>query len=413
MTPAHTRSQAHQHGAATLLLVLGLVLMATLASAWSSRAVLLDLLTSQTRDQAQQARYAAQAALATAQADLLQMFGASPAQDPFAQAAWRVACPAELKGPRWQCAQLPLLAGTAQGDWQLAGWAARDLIEAPHVWQLRASARAASGRGQAWVRESVFMPTMAPAPADATGTGLLLNGCFSAAAGSRWQVCPIGANGQVCTGGASSPAVYSHFVPDSDGNGVLSTAEHSACLAFTPTQLPGGGTLQGPTAPASRSPCSRAVWQSVFGDVSEAHLKAWSDAQASNGLHPLSQPARTIYWIDSPADWTQSLGSPQAPVLLVFSKLACATRCPRIASGVQIHGTVLLDADCDDDRLRGWQAGTIDGLLAVEGGLQQASGSSLVRARAYARQAFTLRWPEGIDARRLQRVVGSHREGPP
>lgn len=340
----HTTSATREErGAATLLLVLGLVLLATLASAWSSRAVLMDLRTSQTRGQAQQARNAAQAALATAQADVLRAFAQPGAEDLFADKTMSLACPADLQGPRWQCARLPMAAGAEMGGWQLGAIAARDLVASPHVWQLRASSRATSGHGQAFVRESVFAPVMAPAPA----------------------------------------------------------------------KTPGGGTLVNPAPSVNRPLCPRTTWRSVFGDMTATQLKAWSDAQARNGLHSLSQPARSVYWIDSPVDWTQSLGTPQAPVLLVFSSQACAVRCPRIAPGVQIHGTVFVDADCKDDKLQGWQAGTIDGLLAIEGGLTALTGNSLVRARPYARQAFRLHWPEGMDPSQLQRVAGSHREGPP
>ena len=72
-----------------------------------------------------------------------------------------------------------------------------------------------------------------------------------------------------------------------------------------------------------------------------------------------------------------------------------------------------MDAGCDDEKLRGWQAGTIDGRLAIEGGLPAVTGNGLVRARSYSRQAFSLPWPPGIDARQVQRVAGSHREGAP
>ena len=404
---------AHQRGAATMLLVLGLVLLATLASAWSSRAVLMDLLSSQTRGQALQARAAAQAALATAQADVLKAFGQTVPEDPFASQVLRTACPNDLRSPRWQCAQLPMAAGTEMDGWQLQALAVRDLLISPHVWQLRASGRSVSGQGQAFVRESIFAPVIAPAPADMPKAALLLNGCFSAAPGSRWQLCPDTAEGQTCTGSPNSAAVYSHFVPDADGNGALSAAERSTCLALGPALLPAGAAVASNPQAHSRSPCTRASWRSVFGETTPAQLKAWSDAQADKGLHALSQPARNMYWVDSPADWTQSLGSPQAPVLLVFSRLACAVRCPRMAAGVQIHGTVFLDADCRDDPLQNWQAGTIDGLLAIEGGLRDVSGVSLVRARSYARQAFSLHWPEGMDFRQVQGVAGSHRGGPP
>ena len=144
-----------------MLLVLGLVLLATLASAWSSRAVLMDRLGSQSRGQAQQARLAAQAALATAQADVLQAFAGPVAQELFASSA-PDACPPDLKGPRWQCARLPMSAGTSMNGWELGAIAIRDVLDSPHVWQLRATARSASGRGSAGVRESVFTPVLAP-----------------------------------------------------------------------------------------------------------------------------------------------------------------------------------------------------------------------------------------------------------
>ena len=403
----------HERGAATLLMVMGLVLLATLASAWSSRAVLMDLVGSRTREQAQQARNAAQAALATALAEVMRAFDPSSAWDPFADPLLRVACPGDLQGSRWQCVQWPLATGTEFNGWRLGVVAARDLVASPHVWQLRSSAQALAGHGQAFSRESLLVPALAPAPEPAPEAALLLNGCFSAAPGSGWQVCPASPGGQVCTGSSTSAAVDSHFVPDTDGNGMISATERNSCLALTPTQLPGGGSLLGPDRPASRSPCTRAVWRHVLGEMTPAQLKAWSEAQASHGLHAQSMPPRSIYWIDSPADWTQSLGSPQAPVLLVFSSQACAVRCPRLAAGTQIHGTVFVDAGCRDEPLQGWQAGAIDGLLAIEGGLTAVSGSSQVRARAYARQAFSLHWPEGVDARQVQAVAGSHREGAP
>ena len=412
MKPPLQTSRKQQGGAATLLLVLGLVLLATLASAWSSRAVLMDMLGSQSRGQAQQARLAAQAALATAQADVLQAFAAPVAQDLFASSA-PDACPPDMKGPRWQCARLPMSAGAAMNGWELGAIAIRDVLDSPHVWQLRATVRSASGRGSAGVRESVFTPVLGPAPGDTPPAALLLNGCFSAAPGSNWQLCPSTPSGSACTGSTSSLVIQSHFVPDTDGNGTISSAERDACLALGPAQLPAGGTRIGPARVASRSPCNRASWHSVFGSTTPEQIKAWSDAQARNGLHPHSLPARSIYWIDSPADWTQSLGTAQAPVLLVFSSQACAVRCPRLAAGVQIHGTVFVDADCRDERLQNWQAGTIDGLLAIEGGLQAVTGPSLIRARPEARQAFSLHWPKGMDARQVQRTPGSYREGSP
>jgi hypothetical protein len=202
-------------------------------------------------------------------------------------------------------------------------------------------------------------------------------------------------------------------VPDTDRSGSITTSERAACLAFGSTHLPAGGALDSSATPRSRTPCNRAAWRSVFGNTSPEQLRAWSQAQERQGLHSQSQPPRSIYWIDSPNDWTQSLGSATHPVLLVFSSLACAGRCPRLAAGTSIWGTVVLDAGCDDEKMRGWQAGRVQGQLVVEAGLPQVTGSAQVWANAQARQAYALHWPEGMDTRRAQRVPGSRFEGPP
>ena len=418
--PRTVPGRASARGVANWLLVLGLLLMASLASAWSLREVWLDLLGTQARSQAQQARWAAQAALASGQAVLAQTLAAPQAPDPFSASA--TPCPPEQTGwtaPRWQCAPLPLGAlatlGASPTHWSLQVMLARDVREAPHIWQLLAQAQTTpSASAQAQLRQQLQVPVLAPAPADAVGAALVLAGCWSAATGSDWQICPRpAAGGAACTGPSPWPAVQSLQVPDLDGDGQLSAAERSACLALGPAQLPAGGALLTPSQASPAAPCARAVWRNLFGDSQPAQLQAWSDAQAHSGLHSASSPSRSVYWIDSPADWSQSLGSASAPVLLVFSAQACATRCPRLLAGVQIHGTVYLDAGCDARKLQGWQGANIDGLLAVEGGLPQASGFTRLRGQPYARQAWQLRWPLEPSSSGLQPVPGSHRAGTP
>lgn len=405
------RAHPLQSGAVTLLLVLGLVLLATLASAYSSRAVLTDLLVSQGLDRGAQARLAAQAALATAEAVLLQPQTLSPERNPFL--AKEVPCPPQLTGLQWQCSPLELPALSSPSDWQYAATVARDLIGSPHVWQVHASATGLSGPGQASVRESVFMPVLAPAPASTPTAALILNGCASESPGISWQICPPGASGTPCAGSANGPAVYSHSVPDTNRNGRISAKERQTCLAFAATRPPDGGELASAATPAQPLPCTRAAWRSAFGDIPPEALQTWSSLQERHGLHALSHPPRSIYWVDKPTDWTQSLGTPEAPVLLVFSSLACAGRCPRLADGVHIHGTVYADAGCDDEKMRGWQSGWVEGQVVVEAGLPQVTGHGRIWARSYARNAYALHWPDGIDSRRVQRVAGSHWTGAP
>lgn len=396
-----------QHGAINLLVAIGLVMLASLTSYYSSRSVLLDQLAGQNHARAAQSRLAADAALAWAQADIASR--SAPFDAVFTNQA---PCPASVQGLQWQCAGMAVPPHPALPQTQSSVTVVRDLVMAPHVLTLHAQATVAGQSSRGQVRESLFMPVLAPAPGDAPQAALVLNGCVSEALGASLRVCPLSRSGQACSGTASAPAVQTHFVVDTNRNGTISSAEKTACMALTSTSLPGGGTRMGPNGALPRSPCNRAAWRSVLGDITAEQLQTWSAAQERNGLHALSTPPRTIYWIDSPADWSQSVGTPETPALLVFSAKSCTLRCPRIAPGVHIHGSVVLDAGCDDEKMRGWQGGWIEGQLVVESGLPEWRSATLW-ARPYGRNAYILDWPDGIDATRVQRINGSWSEGSP
>ena len=405
MNPTRPRTTAMQQGAITLLVAIALVMLAALASFYSSRSVLMDQLAGQNHARAAQARLLADAALASAQAD---MASRRAPFDPLL--AQRVPCPAGVKGPQWQCAALTVPTHPAFPQAQASVTAVRDLVMAPHVLTLHAQGSLTRQNSRGLVRETLFLPVLPPAPGNAPQAALVLNGCVSEAAGASLRVCPLSRTGVACSGTASAPVVQTHFVVDSNRNGSISSAEKTACMALSSTSLPGGGTKSGPNSAVPRSPCNKAAWRSVFGDITAEQLQAWSTAQERNGLHALSTPPRTIYWIDSPVDWSQNAGTPDTPALLVFSDKACALRCPRIAPGVHIHGSVVLDSGCDDEKMRGWQGGWIEGQLVVESGLPEWRTGTLW-ARPYGRNAYILDWPDGIDASRVQRVNGSWSEG--
>ena len=396
-----------ESGAITLLVAIGLVVLASLTSYYSSRSVRMDQLAGQNHDRSSQVRLLAESAVAWAQADIT-----SRGTTFEAALANPAACPAGVQGLQGECSAQTVPQSPAWPQAQASVTAVRDLVMSPHVLDLHAQGALAGHSSQGRVRESLFLPVLPPAPGDAPQAALVLNGCISEAAGTQLQLCPLSTSGQACIGSASAPAVQTHFVVDTNRNGLISSAERSACMALSGTSLPAGGSRIGPNSPVPRSPCNRAAWRSVFGDITASQLQAWSAAQERNGLHALSTPPRTIYWIDSPADWGQSVGTPDTPALLVFSSLACALRCPRIAPGVRIHGSVVLDSGCDDEKMRGWQGGSIEGQLVIESGLPEWRATTLW-ARPYGRNAYILDWPEGIDAGRVQRVNGSWSEGAP
>jgi hypothetical protein len=252
--------------------------------------------------------------------------------------------------------------------------AVRDLISSPHVAQLLASASLQDGTSRAQLQAQVFIPTVAPAPSQPNTEAVVLNGCALTANN--------GAN-LASTSGTSGTAVS--VCPTSTSSSTNNTP----------------GT------------CTPSAWNSVLGDISPEQIRAWSEAQARNGLSALSQPTRSVYWVDSPATWSQSLGTPEAPVLLVFSGQACAQRCPPLAPGVRLVGTVVLQTQCQDDKARAWHAGHIQGQLVVESGLPELQSGSRIEARELTASPHRLPWPTGIDARQVQRVPGSWREGGP
>lgn len=401
---------AGQDGAVTLLVAITLVMLAALASFYSTRSVLVDRLASHHQSSAMQARLMAEAALAWSRAELARQFTLNPDNPAVWDRTATIACPAGYWGPRWQCSELRPPAHPSLPHVNMQVVAVRDLVTSPHVTELHASAHLPGQNSQGLVQASVFVPTVAAAPIGASAAALVLHGCATPVAGAALTVCPLSAKGASCSGVSTGNTVHSFWLADPDGNGVISAAERSKCLAFLPEHLPGGGDLTGPMTAMPRTDCSHQAWKNVLGDITPAQIKAWSDAQERNGLHAQSQPPRSIYWVDSAATWTQSLGQPDTPVLLVFSAAACSQRCPSLASGVRISGTVVLQSQCQDEKTRAWRAGQIEGQLVVESGLPDLQNGSHIHARTFDKPAYQVTWPVGMDASQVQRVSGSWRE---
>lgn len=398
-------NQRDQDGAITLLVAIGLVVLASITAFFSARSVLIDQLASHNHARSSQARLAAEAALASAQSTLMQ----SPNVGDFMHK--RTPCPAIMNGPEWQCSDIAVAPLPDLSETTFSVVAVRNLVLSPHVVTLLASARLTGQNSHAQVRESVWVPALSPAPANAPLAALVLNGCVNEAPGARLQVCALSSSAPACTGSALSPAVLSFFMPDSTNDGFISDEEIRACLALSPATLNGAG-LSTPSHALPRSPCTRSSWQHVLGSVSDAQLQAWSDAQERNGLTAHTTPPRSVYWVDSPAPWQASVGSASHPVLLVFSAAACAVRCPHIDAQARIVGSVVFDSGCIDEKMRGWQGGTVEGQLVVESGLPDWTAGTVL-ASPKAHNAFNHHWPQGMDATAPQRVNGSWSEGAP
>ena len=396
---------AEQQGAVTLMVAVSLVILASLTGLYSARSVHFDQLASHNHGRANQARLAAAAALAHAQSTL----ATTPVNQLFSV---RTACPAGVAGPQWACSAMNLTPPADAQDWQLSAIAVRDLLMSPHVVTLHAKASHTTQASQAHVRESVFVPVLSPAPGLAAPAAVVVNGCISEAAGASLRVCPLVSRGESCTGPAKAPVVHTLFAVDTNRNGLISSAERLACMALSSLSMPGGGTRVGPAATVSRSPCQRSARLSVLGQIEDTQLQDWSSAQERNGLSAHTQPPRSVYWIDSADDWHLSVGTAEVPVLLAFSAKACAQRCPRIAAGVRIIGSVWIDSGCNDEKMRGWEGGRIEGQLVVESGIPEWR-SGTVLANPQGRDAYILNWPDGMDASRVQRVNGSWSEGSP
>jgi hypothetical protein len=165
---------------------------------------------------------------------------------------------------------------------------------------------------------------------------------------------------------------------DQPGAGSRATVQQSL---YIPISAPWTPPVSVPVPQPEPAECTPIEWRTQFGNITPAQLKAISTAQAQNGLTSVSQPSRTVYWIDSPLTWTQSLGTNSSPVVLIFSDTACALQCPQIASQAAITGMVYF---------------------------QSANAcQNPVALHTLNAEAYHFDWPIGIDASKVQRVSGS------
>lgn len=385
-------------GAITLLMVTVLVILASMTGLFTARSVLSERWGNNNSLWAAQAQLTAQAALETALAQI---------EHNFANSLWSghdpTQCLPGYKGLEWQCQGLSLDPWDTQGH-TVQVRVMRDLVKAPHVALVHAKAQHAGQRSAAQAQQSLYLPLTGPIGSASKITPLLTQGCVSEAVKGSTRLCASpNAN---CSG----TALQSLYVPDVDGNGLISAAEQQACIRVDTVSLQGGAVVTPSQATEAPNPmtCNSPVWSSLFGSTTTTQIQAISAAQALKGLSASTQPARSVYWVDSPAEWTQNVGTTAAPVLLVFSAAACASQCPRISA--QVVGTVYLDTQCQDSRAAQWR-GQVQGQVAAPSGLLDLQPGSDLSWLSNHRQAFDWPWPLQIDATRVQRVRGSWKSG--
>ena len=343
-----------QRGLATLWGATALLILTSLWGWFSLKAVGAESTRSAQQMQAAQALANAEALLETAVAQLEANY-ANPLSQADAQ-LWKFAaassCPIDKPPPQWQCMRWPLSelpAPDGIDTTQSFVRLVRDVRQAPHLVQILVDAK--------------------------------LN-ASQAGVGSRATV------------------QQSVYIPLSFRLPPLPVNDYFSSLVLNDSVI----------SPASPL-CDFSAWRSIFGEMTPTQLKTISDLQERNGLTDLTQPTRSVYWIDNPLLWTKRLGSLSAPVVLIFSEAACAIQCPAIAS--QITGTVFFQSQCQAHKIPSWQGGVIWGQLGMESNLTAAQKQAMLSSpnglvpTHNAHDAFTFAWPEGIQASRVQRVAGT------
>lgn len=152
------------------------------------------------------------------------------------------------------------------------------------------------------------------------------------------------------------------LVPAAAGKTGILSSQPAACLDNGHMDLNGGTKAGGGF--------TGTAWDFVFPGIPKADVKALSDAQAAAGL---TLGERTVIWVDSTANWNDSVGSlgpPVNPVVLVFS---AASGCPKINGNPKIVGIVYYEGGCD---AQGFGGAELHGSLVYEGSLTKFTANT-------------------------------------
>lgn len=420
-TPHESAKPArHQKGSATLFVSVMLVVLVTLSSVYALRSVLFEQKDSSNHYWATQTHEVAQSGIehAIAWLDMSYVDGVPTTfNGPIWDAANAAQCPAGFTGAQWQCLSLDTSTGLDPASdviaqHTLAVRLLRDITR-PNLALVHATASHTANRTQVVAQQVVYIPFGqggGPQPP------LVVNGCIAGSTGTP-QICPDQGPGSPCpvlpAPGTPGTSIKNLYLRDLNNDGTVTEAEKATCLSTGHMDLHGGG-VTAPAAPAASSSCNpQAAWTTVFGSVTKDMVMQWSTAQANAGLSQSTTPKRTVYWIDSPAPFHDSLGSPTEPVTLVFSSAACTPDCPAINGGPQIYGTVYLDTACDASRANGWGGGTVHGTVAIDSGMDNLNANTQLFYAGNTGGSQPALLPPGADPAKVQRLAGSWKDWNP
>lgn len=410
-------SARRQKGSATLFVAAMLVILVTLSGLYALRSVLFEQKDSGNHYWATQAQEAAQSGVEHALAWLDQAYaGGVPTtfNGPVWGAATAAQCPVGYTGAQWQCLKLLDTTGTSTASSVIAQHSLdvrllRDITR-PNIALILANARHASNQSVGVAQQLAYIPF---GQGGGTPAPLLVNGCIAGTTGTP-DICPDQGSGSPCPTGAApggaGTAILNLLLRDMNGDNQINDADRALCLATGHLDLHGGGIVSPESQPVTATCNANAAWTTLFGDISKTMVQEWSNAQAAAGLSQTTTPKRTVYWIDNPAPFHESLGSADEPVIVVFSSVACSANCPAINGNPSVYGIVYMDTGCVSSRANGWGGGKVYGTMAFESGMSNLNANTLIAYNPRAIGAQPPPLPPGADATRVQRLPGSWKD---
>ena len=312
--------RARQAGVVTLVVSLLLVGASMLALRGVSRASVMEVKMTSNEQQANEALFAAEAALDYGLAWYVQK-----------EPAWTVSGTDEVGAPD---VVVPTTAAS-NGDTYTSTVTYTRAIARKDFILITATATAASNAAvTATVRQWVHSNLLLPDPSY-TGPPMLIDGCLDPTTGTP----------DIFPGGAGTTAVATSQPPDCIDQGFLDY---------------NGGAEQ-------HSAFTGDIWDQMF-RVSRADMKATADAEVAAGV---ADADRTVVWVTSSANYHQSWGSPSKPVVVIFAPSA---NCPKTNGSPVFYGVVFMDSPCS--WANGWGGTEIFGTLAVNGDMTKITSNS-------------------------------------